>query len=144
MKFFFFFCVHDFVHYFSVCCEGLPFLNSTFSLKMPSIINRLCIHGLSGRNISVAESVCSQFFYPRDPLQTEMFFGQKQAVLNSCQPTNIMVRAKPPPRRPPLNKGGSNVWLFLSDNQYRVKVLRSYSVSIILDTVEVRHSKSAL
>ena len=32
---------------------------------------------ISGRNISVAKTVCSQFFFPRDPSQTEKSFWQK-------------------------------------------------------------------
>ena len=50
-------------------------------MKMPLIINKLNIHRLSGRNISVAKTVCSQFFFLRDPLQTEKSFWHKPTGL---------------------------------------------------------------
>ena len=46
-------------------------------MKMPSIINKLNILRLCGRNISVEKNVCSQFFYLRVSLQTEKSLWQK-------------------------------------------------------------------
>ena len=45
------------------------------------IINKINIHRFSGRIISVAKTVCSQFFFPWDPLQTEKCFWHKPTGL---------------------------------------------------------------